>query len=95
MKTDQESVVVRKRNNDILPKIEMICDEEILETMRFVLEKQHGTMRKDLISTALRILGYKRVTQEIEKHVSRIITDGINNGVLEELGNGMVNLNHG
>jgi len=70
----------------------MICEEEILKALEFVLEKQHATLQEDLITISSRLLGYKRTTQDVEQVIEKVITKNLKNGKLQKLSNGMINL---
>jgi very-short-patch-repair endonuclease len=75
-----------------LPKINMICDEEILEAIKQVLNLQHATMKQDLILQSARILGIHRTTNDIGAHIEKIITRSIKTGVLACRTNGAIDL---
>lgn len=75
-----------------LPKIEMICDEEILEAIKHVLNLQNATTKQDLILQAARTLGIQRTTIDIGAHIEKVISRSIKSGVLVCRANGAIAL---
>jgi hypothetical protein len=75
-----------------LPKIDMICDEEILEAIKHVLNLQNATTQQDLILQAARTLGIQRTTIDIGAHIEKVISRSIKSGVLVCRANGAIAL---
>ncbi|MDP8263692.1 MAG: DUF3320 domain-containing protein [Candidatus Ancaeobacter aquaticus] len=57
----------------ISKKITSICHEEIGEASLFVLSMEYGIPEPDLIVQTAKVLGYRRVTEEISEHMAKSI----------------------
>lgn len=70
---DIETPKIRDREDaeGISRKITSICPEEIEEASLFVLSKEYGIPESDLIVQTAKILGYKRVTEDMSKYISK------------------------
>ena len=84
--------VVRRRGEGIRPQIEMICDEEIEEAVRFVLERQYATEKDALAIEACRVLGFGRINGRTKTRVRLVVADMISRGVIQEKANGLIDL---
>lgn len=63
----------REGVDGISKKIEAIAPEEISEALYFVLSKEYGVPETDLIAQTARVVGYKRVTEEMGDYISKVI----------------------
>ena len=63
----------RKDTEGISKKITLICPEEIGEASLFVLSKEYGISEPDLIVQTAKVLGYKRVTEEMSIYIAKNI----------------------
>ncbi len=80
---------VRRREN---PTIEWICDEEIAEAMKRVLEAQ-GAMPPDaLVTEAGKLLGYKSTGRTLVQRMRPLLDNFIQEGTFHLAANGMVTL---
>jgi very-short-patch-repair endonuclease len=83
-------VRVRPRQGDPPAKIELICDEEIVEAIKLVLRRQFASLPVDLIAQSSRLLGIRRIRAGIEKRVMKVVRKLIKQGDLQETPNGMI-----
>ncbi len=90
--TSNQIVKVRRRCGDSPAKIELICDEEIAETINLVLKHQFATMQDDLIVKSSRVLGFKATSETVSERINDIIEKLVVQGKLERLSNGMIDL---
>jgi len=91
--TSNDIVKVRRRSGDLPAKIELICDEEIAETIKLVIKHQFATMEDDLILQSSRVLGFKSTSEGISKRIKTVIQKLIDNNELKRLSNDMIDLN--
>ena len=72
---DMEIPQIRDRENaeGINKKITAICPEEIGEAALFVLSKEYGIPESDLIVQTAKVLGYKRVTEDMSGYIAKSI----------------------
>lgn len=84
----EQPLLLRRRTE--MPKIEMICDEEIFEAVKYVVSLQHATMKEDLIQQAARTLGIQRTTDDIGTRIEKVIARSIRSGALVCRGNGAI-----
>lgn len=83
---------VRRREEDPLPKIELICDEEIGEAAKWVLKQQFATTLDDLVIEASRVLGLQATRSETFERIKTIILKLIEDNLLVRKANGMIGL---
>lgn len=91
---DMEIPRIRDRENleGINKKITMICPEEIAEASLFVLSKEYGIPESDLIVQTAKVLGYKRVTEDMSKYISKSIKKYKDSGhIIEQRGRVLIN----
>jgi hypothetical protein len=88
----ERSMLVRRRSGDPPAKIDLICDEEIAEAMKLVIESQYATLPADLITQASRLLGIKATSWAITKRLQTLLDRLIQDGTFQCLPNGMIHL---
>ncbi|MDD2340051.1 MAG: DUF3320 domain-containing protein [Methanosarcina sp.] len=82
--------LLRRRDGEVSVKIEWICDEEIKEAIRFVLNSQYSTPLEDLIVQASRVLGIKSTRKNTRERIEKLVLSGIENSELTVLPNKMI-----
>lgn len=82
--------LLRRRDEDTPAKIEWICDEEIKEALRFVLNSQYSTPLEDLIVQTSRVLGIKTTRKNTWERIERLVQSGIKNNELTVMPNEMI-----
>jgi len=85
-------VPVHCRRGGTLPKIELICDEELAETVKLVLRNQFATMPDKLIIQASRLLGFLATSEATAARIDRAIEGLPRDGILREKPDGMLDL---
>jgi len=81
---------VRSCDGDPNRAIEMVCEEEIGEAARLLLEKQFGMNLEDLVRQTARFLGYRSTGQRIAAAIAKAIRRAIQDGRIREAGNGLL-----
>ena len=84
------SDLLRRRDADAYAKIEWICDEEIKEAVRFVLNNQYSTPMEDLIIQTSRVLGIKTTRKNTWDRIEKLIQSGIESNELTRTPNEMI-----
>jgi len=84
---------VRKRNDDPPPKIEFICEEEIIEALKLVIKNQHASTKEDLAIQASRLLGFQATRAETYSKIESIINKQLDDNKLVLKQNGMIDVN--
>ena len=84
-------VKVRYRDGDPPPRLELICDEEIMAAVELVLKTQYATLPDDLAVQASRLLGIKVTTEKTANRIEKIINKLVNLNKLRIMPNGMIN----
>ncbi|KKH94251.1 hypothetical protein EO95_16190 [Methanosarcina sp. 1.H.T.1A.1] len=82
--------LLRRRDADTYAKIEWICDEEIKEAVRFVLNTQYSTPMEDLIIQTSRVLGIKTTRKNTWDRIEKLIQSGIESNELTRNPNEMI-----
>lgn len=82
--------LLRKRDGDASAKIEWICDEEIKEAVRFVLNSQYSTPLEDLIVQTSRVLGIKSTRKNTWDRIEKLVQSGIESKELTLMPNEMI-----
>lgn len=72
---------------DVSSKIEWICDEEIKEAVRFVLNSQYSTLFEDLIVQASRVLGIKTTRKNTWERIEKLVRSGIESNDKQNINN--------
>ena len=83
---------VRRRFGDPPPKIELICDEEIGEAIKLVLNYQFATLQDALATQVSRTFGIQATSSGTFERIEKVIRKLIRSGVLKEMPNGMIDL---
>jgi len=84
------ALVVRRREEDPLPKIDLICDEEIGEAIKWVLKQQFATVLDDLVIETSRRFGLQATRADAFDRIKAIVLKLIETGVLVQKTNGMI-----
>ena len=91
-RTDMEQPALRDRSK--LPpssrKIELVAPEEIALAVERVAAAAYGISQQDIVSGAVRILGFGRVTGEMRARTEPIIRRMLADGALEQQGGQMM-----
>ncbi|AKB37659.1 DNA helicase related protein [Methanosarcina siciliae C2J] len=82
--------LLRKRDTETYAKIEWICDEEIKEAVRFVLNTQYSTPLEDLIIQTSRVLGIKTTRKNTWDRIEKLILSEIESNELTRTPNEMI-----
>jgi hypothetical protein len=82
--------LLRRRDGDASAKIEWICDEEIKEAVRFVLNSQYSTPLEDLIVQTSRVLGIKSTRKNTWERIEKLVRSGIDSKELTLMPNEMI-----
>ena len=83
----------REGTEGISKKITAICPEEIGEASLFVLSKEYGIPETDLIVQTAKLLGYRRVTEDMRKYIAKSINKYKNSGhIIKKGGKVLLNL---
>jgi hypothetical protein len=86
----EPAYLLRRRDTDAYAKIECICDEEIKEAVRFVLNNQYSTPMEDLIIQTSRVLGIKTTRKNTWDKIEKLIQSGIESNELTRTPNEMI-----
>ena len=87
--TNSREIKVRCRTK---PKIEWICEEEIVEAMKLVLTLQGAITPDALIRETAKLFGYKSISKTIIQQINPLLEKFIQKGTFQLAANGMVNL---
>ena len=88
-KTTKE-IPVRRRTGDPPAKIELICDEEIAESVKLVIKSQHATKLEYLIIQSSRMLGIQATSDNTANRISKVVNSLIRKKQLTKMPNGMI-----
>ncbi|MFC1944557.1 DUF3320 domain-containing protein [Chloroflexota bacterium] len=83
-------IPVRRRREDPPPRIHLICDEEIAESVKTVLKHQFATIEDDLILQTSRLLGIHSTREETAGRIKNVIRKLITKKKLQRMPNGMI-----
>jgi len=86
----EPACLLRRRDGDASAKIEWICDEEIKEAIRFVLNSQYSTPLEDLIVQTSKVLGIKNTRKNTKERIEKLVQVGIKNKELTLMPNEMI-----
>lgn len=86
----EPACLLRRRDGDASAKIEWICDEEIKEAVRFVLNSQYSTPLEDLIVQTSRVLGIKTTRKNTREKIEKLVQSGIESNELTLMPNEMI-----
>ncbi len=86
----EPTCLLRRHDGNASAKIEWVCDEEIKEAIRFILNNQYSTPLEDLIVQTSRVLGIKSTRKNTWERIEKLIQAGIENKELTLLPNEMI-----
>lgn len=86
----EPAYLLRRRDGNASPKIEWICDEEIREAVRFVLDNQYSTPMEDLVIQTSRVLGIRITRKNTRDRIEGLIVSGIESNELTRMPNEMI-----
>ncbi len=86
----EPACLLRRRDGDAYAKIEWVCDEEIKEAVRFVLNSQYSTPLEDLIVQTSRVLGIRTTRKNTKEKIEKLVQAGIENNELTLMPNEMI-----
>ena len=92
--TDQKVIPVRRRGIDPPPDISLICEEEIAEAAKMVLESQFATAKDELVVATARLLGIGSTRHRVATRIGRVIAKQKEKGKLVLDGDGRLHLAH-
>lgn len=84
-------VKVRRRCGDPPARIDLICDDEIAEAVKIVINRQFATPRDELVKQTSRLLGFKATRGGTASRIDKVVNWLLESGELEILPNGMIN----
>lgn len=87
--TNNREIKVRSRTK---PKIEWICEAEIVEAMKLVLTLQGAITPNALIRETTKLFGYKSINKAIIQQINPLLEKFIQKGIFQLAANEMVNL---
>lgn len=87
-----KKIEVRRRIDVPLPKIDLICDEEIEEAIKIILKNQFDTFPEELVTQTARLLGYQSTSKGISDRINEVLNDLIEQGELIEKTNSLIHL---
>jgi very-short-patch-repair endonuclease len=85
-----KKIKARKRTEDPNPDIELICDEEIQEAVRLVLNAQFSTALEDLAIATSRLLGFQATRDDTSRKIQGVIRAMIVAAELEQMPTGAI-----
>ena len=91
-RSDMESPVLRDRSNlaGASRKLDLVAPEEIALAVERVVAGSYGIHRQDVPKAAVRLLGFPRVTQDMQARVQSVVDEMIQDGRLVEQGDNVV-----
>ena len=85
------NVVVRRRSGDPPAKINLICDDEIVEAAKIVIRTQYASPMTEIVKQTSRLFGIKVTRGATAKRIEGIVQQLVEEGELEIQSNGMIN----
>ncbi len=89
---EPQASVVRRRGDVVKPQIDMICDEELVEAVLLVLERQFATEREALATETCRLVGIQKASADTRKRVHQVIAGMMTRGTIAEKANGLIDV---
>ncbi len=83
-------IMVRRRTGDPPAKINLICDEEIVEAIKIVLQTQYASPTDEIIKQTSRLFGIKVTRGATAKRIDGVIKKLLEDEKLETLSNGLI-----
>jgi hypothetical protein len=87
---DMEQPPVRRRHDEEIRDIDLICHEEIGQAARMILTAQLGMSRTDLVVQTARLLGFRNTGQRVAARIEEAIQSEIDAGRIIPNGNGQL-----
>ena len=85
------NLTVRRRSGDPPAKINLICDDEIVEAAKIVIRTQYASPMSEVIKQTSRLFGIKVTRGITAKRIEGIVQQLVEDGELEVQSNGMLN----
>ena len=85
------NVIVRRRSGDPPAKINLICDEEIVEAAKIVIRTQYASPMSEVVKQTSRLFGIKVTRGATAKRIEGVVQHLVEEGELELQSNGMIN----
>ena len=83
---DMETPPLRRRDDDDIRDIDLICHAEIRRALRLLLETQFGMSRNDLTTQAARLFGFQVSGSRIRDRIGQAIQGLLESGKVAESG---------
>jgi hypothetical protein len=81
---------VRRRDDDSVRDIDLICPQEIALACRLALKAQFGMGRADLVAQAARLLGFGGAGQRVAARIEEVIASQMDAGRVVANGDGLL-----
>ena len=88
---NNRSISVRRRSGDPPAKINLICDDEIVEAVKIVIRTQFASPMTEIVRETSRLFGIKVTRGATAKRIEGVVQQLIDDGELEVQSNGMIN----
>jgi hypothetical protein len=85
------NLIVRRRSGDPPAKINLICDEEIVEAAKIVIRTQYASPMSEVVKQTSRLFGIKVTRGATAKKIEGVVQQLVEEGELEVQSNGMIN----
>ena len=85
------NLIVRRRSGDPPAKINLICDDEIVEAAKIVIRTQYASPMAEVVKQISRLFGIKVTRGATAKRIETIVQQLVEEGDLEIQSNGMIN----
>ena len=85
------NLIVRRRTGDPPAKINLICDDEIVEAAKIVIRTQYASPMSEVVKQTSRLFGIKVTRGATVKRIEGVVQQLVEDGVLEVQSNGMIN----
>ena len=85
------NLIVRRRTGDPPAKINLICDDEIVEAAKIVIRTQYASPMSEVIKQTSRLFGIKVTRGATVKRIEGVVQQLVEDGELEVQSNGMIN----
>lgn len=90
----RNSLLRKRSGEEVPPKIEMICEEEIREAVQWVLKHQFASPLKELTSQVARLFGFQKSHQKTLARIEEVIQKMIQSNLLQKKPNEMIDFHH-
>ncbi len=85
------NLIVRRRSGDPPAKINLICDDEIVEAAKIVIRTQYASPMSEVVKQTSRLFGIKVTRGATAKRIEAVVQQLVEDGDLEVQSNGMIN----